>query len=223
MNIKPFMVEGGYCTSSKTIKYIIQTEGLSVFQIVKIKYFNNGKEARDYEVKFLHRIDAMHNNTFYNRHNGGVCVISNKGTTVPIEKRLRISRTLMGHPVSMETREKLRQAKLGVPNTEAANRKIRETNLLIQREIQNRPEVKLAKSIGLKKAFSDPQYREKAKLRSKEIQNRPEVIAKIKAAKEVFYGIRRQFIQDSGFGYYFQDATRKVIDNFYKEKGFYII
>ena len=63
------MVEGGYFTSSPTIKLLIDKNGLNSFVIRRIWQFETPKEAYDYETKFLKRINARKNPLFYNRHN----------------------------------------------------------------------------------------------------------------------------------------------------------
>ena len=68
-NPKSFMIEGGYCTSSKKIKSIIEEAGINVFIIRKLKVFSQRKEAFDYETKFLQRINARKHKKFYNTHN----------------------------------------------------------------------------------------------------------------------------------------------------------
>jgi len=70
-NKKPFMLNGGYITSSKIVKDIIRNEGISAFRIMKIRYFATGKEAQCYEERFLKKVDARDNDRFYNLCNGG--------------------------------------------------------------------------------------------------------------------------------------------------------
>lgn len=69
-NKKHFMVENGYCSSSKVVRRIISNEGLNAFRIMKIRYFDNALEAHNYEITFLKRINAMDNDRFYNLSNG---------------------------------------------------------------------------------------------------------------------------------------------------------
>lgn len=61
--------QGGYYTSSNTIKHIIEKEGLEAFNIIRIKEFECGKKAINYETKFLKKVDAKTNPKFYNQHN----------------------------------------------------------------------------------------------------------------------------------------------------------
>jgi hypothetical protein len=63
------MQPGGYFTSSNIVKLIMETEGVDIFVIRKIKVFETGEEARTYETRFLKRINARSNSRFYNRHN----------------------------------------------------------------------------------------------------------------------------------------------------------
>ena len=64
-----FFIFGGYTTSSNTIDNIIQKEGLSAFCIRKVKCFTHSHEAYDYETRFLVRVNAASNDSFYNHHN----------------------------------------------------------------------------------------------------------------------------------------------------------
>lgn len=68
-NPENFMVEDGYTTSSRTIKSLIAERGLESFIIRKIRIFQSGEEAYDYETRFLRKIDAASHAKFYNRHN----------------------------------------------------------------------------------------------------------------------------------------------------------
>jgi hypothetical protein len=68
-NPSNFMIEGGYDTSSETIKELIRQHGLSNFVIRKIRTFENGPEAHRYETRFLVKVNARRNKRFYNGHN----------------------------------------------------------------------------------------------------------------------------------------------------------
>ena len=68
-NPSNFMVEGGYETSSDTIKELIRHHGLSNFIIRKIRAFETGEAAHDYETRFLQKVDARNHPRFYNGHN----------------------------------------------------------------------------------------------------------------------------------------------------------
>jgi hypothetical protein len=61
--------EDGYLTSSETIKELIEQYGLNIFIIRKIRTFETGYEAYDYETRFLVKVDAKNNPKFYNKHN----------------------------------------------------------------------------------------------------------------------------------------------------------
>ena len=65
--------EGGYPTSSETIKKIIDENGLDTFVIRKIRTFETGGKAYDYETRFLVKVDARNNPSFYNCHNNDGC------------------------------------------------------------------------------------------------------------------------------------------------------
>jgi hypothetical protein len=68
-NPETFMVEGGYTTSSTSINELIRRHSLDIFSIRKIKKFNTTEETRNYETRFLQKVDARNNTKFYNCHN----------------------------------------------------------------------------------------------------------------------------------------------------------
>jgi hypothetical protein len=68
-NPETFMVEGGYTTSSNTIKELILKHGIGRFIVRKIRCFDSAEKTYNYETKFLKRIDAKNNKSFYNSHN----------------------------------------------------------------------------------------------------------------------------------------------------------
>ena len=68
-NPKLLLKPNGYNTSSKTIRKIIEKEGLNSFKIRKIKIFDLPEEAYIYETRFLRKVKASSNKRFFNRHN----------------------------------------------------------------------------------------------------------------------------------------------------------
>ena len=77
-----FMIEGGYNTSSETIKELIRQHGLDNFIVRKVRTFSSAQKAYDYETKFLQRIDSRNNPRFYNKHNNDGWISNNKGKVV---------------------------------------------------------------------------------------------------------------------------------------------
>lgn len=65
-----FMTNSGYKTSSKIVKSLIKEHGLGRFIIRKIRKFDNEKDTRIYETRFLRRVNAKYNPRFYNESNG---------------------------------------------------------------------------------------------------------------------------------------------------------
>lgn len=61
------LAEDGYCTSSNTVKKIIEEEGIQSFSIRKIRIFKSIEAAYEYETKFLRRVKAKSNDRFINR------------------------------------------------------------------------------------------------------------------------------------------------------------
>lgn len=64
-----FMIEGGYTTSSDTIKELIEQHGIESFFIRRIKTFKTADEAYNYETRFLRKLDVRNHPKFYNGHN----------------------------------------------------------------------------------------------------------------------------------------------------------
>ena len=110
-NSKPFMVEGGYCTSSKIIKKIIKEEGLGVFKVRRIKYFNIRSEAHSYEVRFLKRVNAKDNPLFYNQTNDGKDW-GMLGKKHEIETKLKMSLAALNKPKSESHKQAMRKPKM---------------------------------------------------------------------------------------------------------------
>ena len=68
-NPEDFMKPNGYLTSSKTIRKLIEVNGIDSFAIRTIRIFNSKEETHDYESKFLKKVNARYNPRFYNKHN----------------------------------------------------------------------------------------------------------------------------------------------------------
>jgi len=68
-NPNELLTIGGYYTSSNIVKNIILKYGLNSFVIRKIKQFKSQEEAINYETRFLKRVNARTNDTFFNMHN----------------------------------------------------------------------------------------------------------------------------------------------------------
>lgn len=64
-----FLKDGGYYTSSKYVKNLIESDGISSFKIRIIKNFSFGIDAYNYETKFLNKVKARTNSKFLNKHN----------------------------------------------------------------------------------------------------------------------------------------------------------
>lgn len=75
------MKPSGYLTSSKIVKDIIIEFGIDIFEIRRIKTFDNGEQAYDYETAFLNKVNAMNNPKFYNLHNN-LNVFKSRKTTI---------------------------------------------------------------------------------------------------------------------------------------------
>jgi hypothetical protein len=99
-----FMTISGYQTTSKYVKALIKTDGLSSFKIERIRHFSNQDEAISYEARFLKRVDAMRNDNFLNRNNGGREFIYRSGWSHTEETKAKIKASNAGKKRSTETR-----------------------------------------------------------------------------------------------------------------------
>lgn len=96
-----FMTDRGYQTSSKIVKNLIKSDGLSSFKVIRIKLFADENEVLRYEYRFLNKVDAKNNDMFINRSNGD-SNFRNKGGYKLSEK----TRAKMSKPKSLETIQK---------------------------------------------------------------------------------------------------------------------
>jgi group I intron endonuclease len=90
------------------------------------------------------------------------------------EHRKNIGLAHKGKKVSQETREKISKSKKGKRLSEAHKAKLRE----IQKEVQNRPELKKSKAEKTRGQKRTEEQRERMRTAQKEAANRPEVKAK---------------------------------------------
>ena len=97
-NPDQFLKFNGYQTSSTIIKQIILEEGLDSFVIRKIKVFETGEEALDYESRFLRRVNAAFNDNFLNRSNNSISTLN-----VDWEKRKQGNVEKYGYEYAMQS------------------------------------------------------------------------------------------------------------------------
>jgi hypothetical protein len=106
-NSDNLMKLGGYKTTSKVVKELIEKDGLDSFKVLKIKHFKTAEEVLKYESKFLVKVDAANNYKFLNRHNGGKNFINKGGYKLKSSTILKMSK-----PKSASTIEKQNIAKM---------------------------------------------------------------------------------------------------------------
>lgn len=87
-----------YFTSSQKIKDLIAQDGIDAFTVSIRKTFNTVSKCREWESRFLHRIDARSNDTWINAHNGG-SDFYNASPASAITKQ-RMSKVRLGKPKS---------------------------------------------------------------------------------------------------------------------------
>jgi hypothetical protein len=99
------MTEEGYKTTSKVVKKLIEKDGINSFLVLKIKVFENGKQALIYENRFLKKVNAAENEKFLNLHNGGKDFVNKGGY-----KLSESTKNKMKKPKSKETIQKQKEA-----------------------------------------------------------------------------------------------------------------
>lgn len=77
-NPNTFMIPDGYTTSSTTINSIIEFEGLSSFEILRIDTNLDGVSAYNYETSFLEINNCATDPNWYNKHNNGANIVQTK-------------------------------------------------------------------------------------------------------------------------------------------------
>jgi len=87
-----------YFTSSAKIKSLIETDGLNSFLVKIRKIFNSVEKCRDWESRFLHKINARENSDWLNEHNGESSFFNiSKASDIT---RQRMSKVRLGKPKS---------------------------------------------------------------------------------------------------------------------------
>jgi|LakMenEpi03Aug12_release.lakeMendotaPanAssembly.Ray.scaffolds.fasta_scaffold07873_2 hypothetical protein len=109
-NCHPMQLWTTYFTSSVTIKNLIILYGKDVFLYEIRKTFSSAADARNYEHKFLSKINAAKNPKWLNSSNG-----SGKFHCTP-ESSAKAGFKHRGRTISVETREKIRNSSKGRQN-----------------------------------------------------------------------------------------------------------
>ena len=103
----------GYICSSKHVKPLIEESPNSWNR--EILMFGESKYVREIEAKFLQCVNAKNDDMSYNKHNGDMR-FHTIGTTLTEDQRRKRSESLKGRVVSEDTKEKLRQKRMGADN-----------------------------------------------------------------------------------------------------------
>jgi hypothetical protein len=88
----------GYTTSSKKINSLIETHGIDIFIIRKIRVFATKRDAQTHETRFLRKVDARRNPRFYNGHNNEGAMNSEEMAAV-LEKMYGVHVPLQNHDI----------------------------------------------------------------------------------------------------------------------------
>ena len=96
--------EKTYRTSSNIVKELILETGIESFVIIRIRHFKRKEDALLYENRFLKKVDAMHNENFLNRTNGGKTFGCLKHSP---ETKIKIANSNRGGKRSSDTKRKM--------------------------------------------------------------------------------------------------------------------
>lgn len=174
----------GYQTSSIIVKQIIIEEGIESFVIRKIRVFKTGKEALNYEYRYLRRINAAFNDKFFNRSN---CSIDTLNIDQEKIKQTNITRYGVEHTLqSPEIREKIKKTCLEKFGCEFS----------MQSEIvkEKRKQNTLAK-YGVSNSFQVPEFQEKQKqtlLKKYDVDNLSKVQEFQDKKRQSFHNLRNR-------------------------------
>lgn len=105
--------DDGYICSSKHLKPLIEANPYDWER--EVLMYGGSEYVREIEAKFLQYLDAKADTTSYNRHNGDM-KFHTIGATLTEEQRRKKSESSKGRVVSEETKEKLRQKRMGADN-----------------------------------------------------------------------------------------------------------
>lgn len=199
-NPSNFMIEGGYETSSETIKELIREHGFNNFIIRKIRTFETGQKAYRYEKRFLEKVDARRNKRFYNKHNNefhaygsyeyNEFMIEKYGTTTPIhcqeifEKTMSTFEEKFGgrspwcSPIIQDKSFETKRQRYGdgnYNNRESAKHTSRirygHEHHLQNKEIRDKQKLTLYKNHGVTNAFQIPSVIENIKKTQTKLRN----------------------------------------------------
>lgn len=143
----------GYQTSSNVVKKIIIEEGLDSFVIRKIKVFETGEEALDYESRFLRRVNAAFNDNFLNRSNNSISALNTDYEKI---KQTCLENFGFEYPLqSEEIREKHKQTNLEKYGCE---------NVFQNEDIKYKSKQTMVEKYGYEYASQVPEFLEKRRL-----------------------------------------------------------
>lgn len=193
------MAEHGYKTSSAIVKDIISREGLDAFKIRRIKHFETKEQAKDYETRFLTKVGVPFNSNWYNRHVNDRFTFAGQKRPESFKQMMR--GIMLGVPKSPECRANMSKAKKGrpssrkgIPMSDEQKEKIRLT-LTGRINGPRTEEFKQAvreKRLGMKFPQEWKDNIAKAQLGKKRKPHSPETLAKMAAARKLFWEKKKQ-------------------------------
>lgn len=125
-NCHPSELWKKYFTSSRVIKRLIEQDGIGAFAYEVRRTFQSSKDARAWEIKVLRRLNVSSHQGWFNISEGGINFFADTtGTTHCITTRQKISEGNKGKILSKTTRQRMSEAKIGIPKTSEHIEKMR--------------------------------------------------------------------------------------------------
>jgi hypothetical protein len=87
-----------YFTSSRSVKHLIDRDGIKSFVVSIRKIFASVSSCRRWEHRFLHKVDAKNNDRWINDHNGGSKFYNTSSASISTKQKM--SRVRLGKPKS---------------------------------------------------------------------------------------------------------------------------
>jgi hypothetical protein len=140
-NCNPSDLWDTYFTSSKKIKALIEETGKDSFKYEIRKTFLSADKAREWEHRFLRRINAISREDFLNMTHGKALPPRYGPHSEETKRKMSKPRSVKFKPKSLEHRRKISDALKGVPRSEEAKDKISKSNLGKTKSLEHRRKI----------------------------------------------------------------------------------
>jgi hypothetical protein len=100
-----FMTEDGYCTSSSTVKQIIEDDGIDAFVVVEIKTIDEVGDVYEYETKFLVENECATSDQWFNMHNNAVIAFGSKEFKAAMKAKHGFEHAMQSEKIQKQKRQ----------------------------------------------------------------------------------------------------------------------